>query len=103
MLAAFQRRPWRSRRYLDWVKLQPCVAHPNRHGEPHHGIAMGLGGSTGSKASDALAMPVCRECHEAIHRDVRAWEADHGPQALHILRTIDLATREEILKCQVIA
>jgi len=59
---------WRSKAYLNWIRLLPC-AHCGRSGdvEAHH--IKGVGGLSGAglRASDYLAMPLCPDCHAGLH------------------------------------
>lgn len=51
----------RDRAYLDWLRLQPCVACAFPHGcDPSHHGRHGLG----IKASDHDAVSMCRRCHD---------------------------------------
>ena len=53
-------KPARDKKYLEWLREQPCCLcdRPPRS-EPHH-----IYGSVhGMKSSDYGAVPVCRECH----------------------------------------
>ncbi|NWO10179.1 DUF968 domain-containing protein [Chromohalobacter salexigens] len=60
---------WRSEAYLAWVRRQPCVCCAGPGGDAHHviGLHWGLSGM-GTTAPDSYAMPVCRACHQDIHR-----------------------------------
>ena len=52
-------------RYLRYVRKQPCVGCGVMEGtrDPHH---LDRGG-TGTKGSDRLTVPLCRECHDDLH------------------------------------
>lgn len=56
--------------------------------DPHHIIDHGLGG-TGTRPHDIFTLPLTRACHTRLHDDVAAWEAKHGSQLLHLVRTLD--------------
>lgn len=49
--------------YLDWIKLQACVATVGEHGgktDPHHTGIRGMG----QTADDNTAIPLCRNHHD---------------------------------------
>lgn len=81
--ASFMRIPkryrWESAKWLNWVKSQQCCSCGNSADDPHHIIGHGQGGM-GTKAHDLLTIPLCRICHDALHADMRVWEAEHGSQ-----------------------
>ncbi|HYF36060.1 MAG TPA: hypothetical protein VD994_12270 [Prosthecobacter sp.] len=73
-------KPPRDKRYLDWIRTQPCAvcgieweieaAHTGPHG-------------LGQKSSDHSAIPLCAECHrngkQAYHRlGPRKFSETHG-------------------------
>jgi len=91
-------KPWRSKAYLRWVRTLPCAGCGMGQSEAHHPIACGLGGTMGGKASDVLAIPLCRVCHRELHAGVAEWELGHGGQLLHAARTVDRATREGVIE-----
>lgn len=80
-------RPWRSPRYLDWVRSRPC-AHCGAIGQSqaHHRIGL-VGGVMGSKAGDQEAMPLCDACHSDLH----AGRIDLEAQVGWLLRTLEVA------------
>jgi hypothetical protein len=58
-------KPVRDRKYLSWIKRFPCVAcGGTRWVDPHHCGAHALG----QKASDTQTLPLCRTCHDALHK-----------------------------------
>lgn len=88
--------PFRSRRYLDWVKTQPSVISGQPGDDPHHVIGHGRLGSV--KHSDLWTFPLTRVEHDALHsKGAKAWEEEHGSQLLHALRTIERAVKLGIL------
>ena len=59
-------------KYTDFVKTLPC-SHCHTDGtDPHHIINIGMG-TMGRKAHDLHSMPLCRVCHDEVHRDARAY------------------------------
>lgn len=57
---------WRSEKYLDHVRSQPCCScHRPGRSQAHH-----FAGSKGTaiKADDCYTVPLCPECHELAHR-----------------------------------
>lgn len=81
--ASFMRIPkryrWESAKWLKWVKSQQCCGCGSSADDPHHIIGHGQGGM-GTKAHDIFTIPLCRACHDALHADMRVWEAEHGSQ-----------------------
>ncbi|MDA5547660.1 DUF968 domain-containing protein [Yersinia massiliensis] len=81
--ASFMRIPkrqrWESKKWLKWVKSQQCCGCGSSADDPHHIIGHGQGGM-GTKAHDLFTIPLCRACHDALHADMRVWEAEHGSQ-----------------------
>jgi len=80
-------RPWRSPRYLDWVRSRPC-AHCGEVGpsEAHHLIGL-FGGHMGSKVGDEFAVPLCSDCH----RDLHAGRIEFEAQVPWLARTLEVA------------
>jgi len=87
-------KPFRSRKYLDWVKRQPCVMCGAPADDPHHIIGTGGMSGMGRTAPDSMAIPVCRRHHDEIHRTPELW-----PQQWEwISRTLDKALAEGALE-----
>lgn len=91
--AGFMLRPkltrWTCENYTRWIKTQPCCCGCGMPADdPHHIIDHGLGG-TGTKPHDIFTLPLTRACHTRLHDDVAAWEAKHGSQLFHLVRTLD--------------
>lgn len=74
-----KRERWESKAYLQWVKSQLCVIRGVKADDAHHIIGHGQGGM-GTKAHDLFTIPLCREEHDALHRDPSRWEEEHGTQ-----------------------
>ncbi len=90
--AGFMLRPklrrWESRKYLQWVKSQPCCGCGNGDCDPHHIIGYGQCGMA-TKAHDLFTFPLCRNCHDKLHDNQRAWEEQHGSQIVLLFRFMD--------------
>ena len=93
---------WQNRKYLDWIATLPC-ANCGLEGEtivPHHAINMsaiaGRGGNKvlGLKSNDWLAMPLCHDCHSALHSGDKSILAC---QPLFIFDTLDKAFKYDII------
>lgn len=84
---------WRSPAYLAWLKGQPCCRCGAPADDPHHAIALDNLSGTGLTAPDSWAMPVCRPCHDLIHRDPELWPL----QALWVARTLTAAIQQGVL------
>lgn len=61
---------WRSEPYLAFVRSLPCCNCQGPGRDPHHviGLHWGLSGQ-GLTAPDSFTMPLCRACHNQVHRD----------------------------------
>lgn len=90
-----KQRPFRSRRYLDWVKSQPSVISGLPADDPHHIKVKGYGGT---KTSDLWAIPLTRAEHDELHRGVEAWEEKHGSQWKFAAETIERAVSAGVLR-----
>ena len=71
--------PWRNKRYLAWVKSQPCIVTRQPADDPHHVIGWGFGGM-GTKAPDWATFPLTRVQHDLLHFNYRSWESENGTQ-----------------------
>jgi hypothetical protein len=79
-------------KYIEFVKTLDCC-HCHRPGvDPHHIIGIGMG-AMGSKAHNMHSMPLCRTCHDEVHRD--SWSY---PQTRWLLETQIKALKAGILK-----
>jgi hypothetical protein len=81
-------RPWRNRRYLDWVKSLPCVLTGAPADDPHHAIGVGLGGM-GTKAPDWAALPVTRASHSRFHVEPVLWPRQWSDIAATLLTALE--------------
>ena len=57
---------WKNKKYLEWIRKQPCVITGFYGCEPHHAIGLKLSGM-GLTAPDWAVMPVTRGSHNFIH------------------------------------
>lgn len=89
-----KQKPFRSRKYLDWVKQQPCIICGAQADDPHHLVGVGGMGGMGTKAPDSMVLPVCRIHHGEIHADPLCWHE----QWQWIARTLDKALRDGVLE-----
>lgn len=92
--AGFMLRPklkrWECEKYTRWVKSQQCACCGAPADDPHHVVGYGLGGM-GTKAHDLFVIPLCRHHHDELHRDMSAWEIEHGSQLLLLVQTLNRA------------
>ncbi|OSN08372.1 hypothetical protein AU510_04395 [Lonsdalea britannica] len=92
--AGYMKRPklqrWESEQYTRWVKTQECSGCRRPADDPHHIINQGLSG-TGTKPHDLFVIPLCRRCHDELHRDVEGWEREHGSQVELLVRFLNRA------------
>ncbi|MEG9475764.1 DUF968 domain-containing protein [Mannheimia indoligenes] len=92
-LAAFMAKPklprFEWRKWLQYVKAQPCVCCGQQADDPHHLI--GYGGEMGSKQHDLFTLPLCRIHHDELHHNVAKFEADYGSQSDLLVKVLDRA------------
>ena len=84
---------FRSKRYLQWVKTQPCVLCGSPADDAHHIIGTGNLSGMGMTAPDVFTMPACRQHHTTIHQSPEVWSA----QWEWIARTLAKAVAEGVL------
>ena len=93
-LASFMAIPklkrFENRKWLQFVKSQPCVCCAARADDPHHIIGHG-GGKMGGKEHDLFTIPLCRIHHNELHRDVGGFEQQYGSQLALLYRFLDRA------------
>jgi len=87
MTSNFKIKPWRSNKYLAWVKTLPCFVCGSDGGDSHHLIGIGCMGGVGTTAPDSMTIPMCRGCHTEMHRD----SSLHQYQWEEICRTLGRA------------
>lgn len=86
-----------SRAYMDWVKTLKCVGCGRPADDPHHPYGVGFRGM-GSKVPDYWVIPLCRNCHDALHHDPQKWEDVNNEQIRHALMTLTQAIHEGRLR-----
>ena len=92
-----KRKPMRNKRYLEYVRKLSCLMCGSVYGsDPHHIKGIGHFSGVGQKASDYLTMPLCRNCHEQMHRDPTLWPL----QLVFVLQTMVDALKAEKLKLE---
>jgi hypothetical protein len=70
----------RSEDYQRLVRALPCCAcNAPAPSDPHHPHGVGYRGA-GTKCPDIWVIPLCRRCHDALHKDRVAWEGEYGTQ-----------------------
>jgi hypothetical protein len=85
------------RAYLDWVKTLACVACESPADDPHHIHGRSFKGM-GTKVPDWWVLPLCRPCHDELHRDFGAWEQAHGEQFMWVCLTLLQAIHEDRIR-----
>jgi hypothetical protein len=95
MAAHFKTPAWRSKKYLDWVKTQPCCVCKAPADDAHHIKGLGHLSGVGLTAPDQYVMPMCRTHHHWIHANPTEWPN----QWEWALRTLAKAISEEVFKC----
>ena len=86
----FKQAKWRSKKYLDFVRTQPCAICGRPSDHAHHIIGIGGMGGMGTKAPDYMTMPLCVAHHTAMHNSDYPW----SDQWEHIARTLGKAIDE---------
>ncbi len=91
--------PWRSKKYLAWVKSQYCCETMQQADDAHHVIGV-LGGGMGTKPHDLFTMPLARNIHTELHSyGVEQWENMHSTnQAEQVLRTLNNAINNGVIE-----
>ena len=90
-------KPWRSQKYLNWVKTLPSVISGRPADDAHHLIGHGQGGM-GTKVTDLWVFPLTRDEHTELHNiGWRAWEEKHGSQWKYIAETLKRAYEEGLI------
>ena len=79
-----------NRKWLQFVKSQPCVCCGARADDPHHIIGNG-GGKMGGKEHDLFTIPLCRIHHDELHRNVGRFEQQYGSQMALLYKFLDKA------------
>lgn len=64
-------KPFRSEKYLDWVRSLPCCYCTGPGGIAHHLIGYKDAG-TGTKRGDHMAIPMCPTCHNQLHSEMKS-------------------------------
>jgi hypothetical protein len=90
-------KPFRSKRYTDWVKSLPSVVSGRPADDPHHIKCPGFGGT--AKCSDLFTIPLTRDEHDEFHRiGWKSWEEKYAiDQRVAAMRTIELAIDQGVL------
>lgn len=83
------------RKWLQFVKSQPCVCCGRPADDPHHII--GYGGKMGGKAHDLFTIPLCRIHHDELHRSTSHFEQEYGSQLSLLYQFLDKAIGMEAL------
>lgn len=92
--SAQQRREGNSKKYLACIRKLPCVCcfRLDRPSDPHHLLSAGER-AFGQRATDKLAVPLCRTHHDEIHqkhltRGERAFFAQFGIDPLELANAL---------------
>jgi hypothetical protein len=89
-------KPWRSKKYREWIKSLPCCVSGQPADDAHHITHTGQGGM-GTKPGDNYCIPLTRELHTLLHADPKGWETTYGKQADHLEKILQLAVKEKML------
>lgn len=98
---AFMLRPkrhrWENTHYTRWVKHQTCLGCNKPADDPHHITGHGLGG-TATRSHDLFVIPLCRQCHDSLHANTPAFEAQNGTQLELLFRFLDRVMAIGVIK-----
>ena len=87
-------KPWRSSRYLAFVRDQPCMMGMQGKVEAHHLRGLGLLGGMAVKSPDWAAIPLSESAHRKMQTDPTLW----ADQWSMVARTLGRAIDQGILK-----
>lgn len=62
----FKEKTFRSKKYLEFIRSQPCLICQHPESDPHHETLSGKG--TGLKGPDNETIPLCKTHHDERHR-----------------------------------
>jgi hypothetical protein len=88
-----KQKPWRSKKYLKWIRDQPCCVTGITEPSDYHHITTSGNRGMGTKTDDFYTIPLCHEEHQRLHYDPVAWEQKNGSQLMHWRKTITHAIR----------
>ncbi len=78
----FKVKPYRNKKYLDYLKDKPCVwCEATGRNDAHH--IGGLGSGMGTKNSDLTCITLCRKCHTQLHSGVLTFD-----QSFYLAKTV---------------
>ncbi len=81
-------KPGRSKRYLEYIRSQPCCICQATPAEPHHTV----GGGTALKGSDFAAIPMCRKHHREVEdRGVETFQRENHISISTVVATHTIA------------
>jgi len=85
-------KPWRSPKYLKWLRSQPCY-YCGRPSTVHHIKGIGHMSGISRKAPDWATSPLCEECHHRMQTTPLLW-----PEQWEIIaRTLGKAVEDGVL------
>lgn len=89
-----KQKPWRSKKYLKWVRSQPCCITGRTDNIVAHHITTAKSRGMGTKADDFFCIPLTSETHQLLHSDPLEFEIMYGRQDEYWKNTISRAIRE---------
>lgn len=95
--------PFKSPKFLAWVRRQDCMScgHPGPV-DPHHIKHTGGFSGVGMRAPDWFSMPQCnagqRDCHGKMHADPERWQE----QPLMVLQMLHRALDQGVIRIEYI-
>jgi len=80
-----KQKPWRSKKYIAWVKQQPSIVSHLPADDAHHIIGHGFS-AMGTKAPDWATFPLTRQEHDSLHYNRATWEYQNSSQINILMR-----------------
>ena len=90
-------KPWRNKKYVEYIRNQPCVITQHQApSDPHHITGVKQGGM-GTKVGDEFLIPLCHTMHQILHNDPQGFEEKFGTQLFHLDRIQKQAVEDGML------
>lgn len=89
-------KPFRSKKYLAWIREQLCFVTGRQAEVAHHIINCDMGGGMATKQSDLFALPMTVEAHQQLHHTPKKFEEKFDQKKL-VLKMIEKAANEGVL------
>ena len=91
-----KQKPFRSKKYLAYIRSQLCFVTGRQAEIAHHIINCKFGGGMGTKPSDLFTLPMTVEAHQQLHHNPKLFEEKFDQKKL-TLEMIEKAVSEGVL------